>query len=143
MEKDKKIIIATHGELARGFVSALNIIVGDTSRIETICGYLTPDFNLADEIEKIMTSVDFDTTDVIVCTDMMGGSVNNEFVKHLSQYPFYLVTNTNLAFLVDLVLTPGEINTEILNAKVSDEMVSVKYVNSLVNHYEDDLDDSL
>lgn len=143
MEKEKKIILATHGELAKGFVSALNIIVGDTEKIKTICGYLTPDFNLAQEIETIMKDIDFNTTDVIVCTDMMGGSVNNEFVKYLSQYPFHLITNTNLAFLVDLLLTPGEINFEVLNAKVSDEMVTVKYVNSLVDHYEDDLDDSL
>lgn len=143
MEKEKKIVIATHGELAKGFVSALNIIVGDTEKIETICGYMSADFNLAAEIEKIMAKIDFEKTDVIVCTDMMGGSVNNELIKCLSIYPFQLVTNINLAFLVDLLLSPGEMNEQVLNNKVSDEMVTVKYVNGLINHYEDDLDDNL
>lgn len=142
MEKEKKIIIATHGELAKGFVSALNIIVGNTEKIETICGYLTADFNLSEEIEKIMKTIDFQTTDVIVCTDLMGGSVNNEFVKYLGQYPFHLITNINLAFLVDLLLTANQVTAEQLIEKVQDEMVSVKYVNSLMNQY-DDNEDSL
>ena len=142
MEKEKKIIIATHGELAKGFVSALNIIVGNTEKIETICGYLTADFNLSEEIEKIMKTIDFQTTDVIVCTDLMGGSVNNEFVKYLGQYPFHLITNINLAFLVDLLLTANQVTAEQLIEKVQDEMVSVKYVNNLMNQY-DDNEDSL
>ena len=41
---------------------------------------------------------------------MMGGSVNNGFIKYLEEYPFHLVTNINLAFLVDLLLTPGGID---------------------------------
>ena len=37
MEKGKKIIIATHGYLADGFVSALNIIVGDMKDLKAMC----------------------------------------------------------------------------------------------------------
>lgn len=142
MEKEKKIIIATHGELAKGFVSALSIIVGNTEKIEIICGYLTADFNLSKEIENMMKTIDFQTTDVIVCTDLMGGSVNNEFVKYLGQYPFHLITNINLAFLVDLLLTASQVTCEQLIEKVQDEMVSVKYVNHLITQY-DDNEDSL
>ncbi len=142
MKKEKKIVIATHGELAKGFVSALNIITGNTDKIETICGYLTPDFNLADEIENIMKDTNFETTDLIVCTDMMGGSVNNEFIKFLPRYPFHLITNINLTFMVDLLLTQGEITADVLDVKVSDGMASVKYVNNLINQY-GGLDDNL
>ena len=45
MEKEKKVVIATHGELAKGLVSALKIIVGDVADIQTVCGYTTPDFD--------------------------------------------------------------------------------------------------
>lgn len=140
MEKEKKIVIATHGELAKGFVSALNIIAGNTAGIEMICGYLNADFNLPHEIERIMEETDFTTTDLVVCTDLMGGSVNNEFVKYLGQYPFHLVTNINLAFLVDLVLTPGGVTEEMLNQKVKDDLVYIQYINNVVNQF-DEVDD--
>lgn len=140
MEKEKKVVIVTHGELAKGLVSALKIIVGDVADIQTVCGYTTPDFDLDQTIQSIMNQHDFNQYELVVCTDMMGGSVNNGFVKYLGQYPFHLVTNTNLAFLVDLLLTPGCINAQVLTSKVSDDLVSVKYVNGVVNSM-DDLDD--
>ena len=54
---------------------------------------------------------------------------------------YHLITNTNLAFLVDLLLTPGGINKEMLTKKAKEELVSVKYINSMVEnfHEADDL----
>lgn len=142
MEKDKKIIIASHGELAKGIKSAFNIIVGDQPKIETICAYLTPDFNLVEEIEKVLNSTDFETTELYICTDMMGGSVNNEFVKYLGKYPFHLITNVNLAFVIDLALSPVSTAEELM-VKTADELVTVKYVNALIQEFNDDLEDNL
>jgi len=141
MEKEKRVIIATHGHLAEGFVSALHIIVGEMPHLRTVCCYTQPDFDLDKTIEDIMLHHDFDNEDLVVCTDMMGGSVNNGFTKYLGQYPFHLVTNINLAFLVDLLLTPGEIDAAILELKTSDDLVDVKYINKLVEcmDEEDDL----
>ncbi|MEG0365187.1 MAG: hypothetical protein RR585_00020 [Coprobacillus sp.] len=137
MEKSKKVVIATHGKLAEGFVSALEIIVGDMSHVEVICGYTTPDFNLDESILNIVKNHDFKTQELIVCTDMMGGSINNGFVRYLSQYPFHLITNINLAFLVDLLLTSEAMSKEVLTSKVDEEMVSVKYINNLVDSFND------
>lgn len=141
MKKDKQIIIATHGKLAEGFKSALKIIVGDFNKLKTVNCYTTPEFDLDKTIEGILSNHSFDQEDLIICTDMMGGSVNNGFVKYLGQYPFHLITNTNLAFLVDLLLTPGGINKEMLTKKAKEELVSVKYINSMVEnfHEADDL----
>lgn len=140
MEKTKRIIIATHGKLAEGFVSALKIIVGDISCVEVICGYTTADFDLDETIQKIVKEHDFMDQDLVICTDMMGGSVNNGFVRYLSQYPFHLVTNINLAFLVDLLLTQGNITQVVLEHKVNEELVRVKYINSLIESF-DNTDD--
>ena len=141
MAKDKKVILATHGNLADGFVSSLKIIVGEQSNLKTIPCYLTPDFNLEETIENLMSNHDFENYDLVVCTDVMGGSVNNGFIKYLRKYPFHLVTNTNLGFLIDLLLTPGGVEAQDLALKVSNDLVSVKYVNSAINSIdeEDDL----
>lgn len=140
MEREKKVVIATHGHLAEGFVSALKIIVGDNPQVTSVCGYKTPDFNLDETIENIMKNHDFEAFDLVICTDMMGGSVNNGFIKYLGQYPFHLVTNINLAFLVDLLLTPGGINKAMLTNKVNEELVSVKYINNVVESFTDEDD---
>lgn len=138
---DKKVIIATHGNLADGFVSALKIIVGELPQLEALCCYTTPDFDLDQTIENIMKNHDFENNELIVCTDMMGGSVNNGFTKYLGQYPFQLIANTNLALLVDLLLTPGEISYDKLLEKSNDELFKVKHINSLMSHFECDDDD--
>lgn len=141
MERDKKVVIATHGELAAGFVSALKIIVGDLPQVSTICGYTSADFDLHQTIEKVMSEHDFEANDLVVCTDMMGGSVNNGFVQYLGKYPFHLITNTHLAFLVDLLLTPGGVTKEMLTDKVQEDLFNVQYINAVSNSFdeEDDL----
>lgn len=140
MNKNKRIIIATHGRLAEGYVSALKIIVGDIPNLSYVNCYLDSDFNLNQTIEKMMEDISFENETLIICTDMMGGSVNNGFIPYLKRYPFQLITNINLAFLVDLVLSPETIDESLLIDKVSDSLVSVKYVNSCLKDM-DDTDD--
>lgn len=140
MEKSKKIIIATHGYLADGFVSALNIIVGEHEDIQAVCCYTTPDFDLDQVIIKIMENHDFEKKDLIICTDILGGSVNNGFVKYLGTYPFHLMTNVNLAFLIDLFLTTPSITPDVLKMKEKEELFGVKYINSSVGNIDEDDD---
>ncbi len=73
MKSDKKVVIATHGHLADGLVSALQIIVGELPQVKTVCGYTSSDFNLDETVQEIMNNHNFETHDLVVCTDMMGG----------------------------------------------------------------------
>ena len=102
MEKGKKVIIATHGYLADGFVSALNIIVGDMKDLKAMCCYTSPDFNLDNQITQMMENHDFEKEDLVICTDILGGSVNNGFVKFLGTYPFHLIDD----FLIHECINP-------------------------------------
>lgn len=140
MQKGKKIIIATHGYLADGFVSALNIIVGDIKDLEALCCYTSVDFNLEKKILKIMEQHNFEKDELIICTDVLGGSVNNEFVKFLGRYSFHLITNINLAFLIDLLLTTPSVSSQVLNMKTKEELFGVKYINSSVTFIQDEDD---
>lgn len=139
MGKKTKVIMATHGYLADGFAGVIKMIVGEMENLETLCCYMDEDFDLDETIGKIMERHDFETYNLVVCTDIMGGSVNNGFVKWMEKYPFHLVTNTNLAFLIDLLLTADNIDFDILKAKIQNPQAAVSYVNDhvLAN---DDLD---
>ena len=51
----RKIVIATHGTLAEGFKSALQIIAG-AENVEAFNCYTSSDFNLQETIQKVMDS---------------------------------------------------------------------------------------
>ena len=133
MEKGKKIIIATHGYLADGFVSALNIIVGDMKDLKAMCCYTSPDFNLDNQITQMMENHDFEKEDLVICTDILGG-------KFLGTYPFHLITNINLAFLIDLLLTTPTVSDNTLEMKTQEELFGVKYINKSIAFIPDEDD---
>lgn len=135
MKKNKKILIASHGILAKGMLSSLNIIIGKVDNIETLCGYLDADFNLEHSIVTIMEAQDFDKEELIVCTDMVGGSVNNGFIKFLGKYPFHLVSNVNLPFLIDLILSLDSFQDNTLETKVKEDVFGVKYINPMLREW--------
>ena len=47
----------------------------------------------------------------------------------MEKYPFHLVTNTNLAFLIDLLLTGENLDSDALKEKIQDPQAAVSYVN--------------
>lgn len=140
MEKNKKVIIATHGCLSEGFVSALKIIVGDIKNLQAMCCYTSLDFNLDEKILELMNHHDFEKEELIICTDILGGSVNNGFIKFLGKYPFHLITNINLAFLIDFLLTTPTINQEVFKMKIQNGLFDVKYINPSVEFVQEEDD---
>ncbi len=135
----KKVVIATHGKLAEGFMSALQLIVGP-QEIEAICCYETPDFQMDEEVERILGTVG-EEDELIVFTDLLGGSVNNAFMKKLYNRSFHLITNTSLALLMDYLLSSSSVK-ELVQKMDAGEFNAV-YCNKLMslagNEIEDDL----
>ncbi len=139
--KKRHTIIATHGTLAQGLSSALHIIVGELKDTTVICGYTTPDFDLQATIEATMDTIDFSTTEVVVFTDLLGGSINNGFISALGKYPFHLFTNTNLGVLMDYFITNPDLDdfTKKLNGEDFKPMDCNALVATMANNSEDDL----
>ena len=93
---------------------------------------MSPDFNLDNEIEKLLASYDPTQEDLWIFTDLFGGSVNNGFVKALSQKKFNLVTNINLGFLMDFILTGTDVET--VKQKLSVNEFNVVYCNDYLKN---------
>lgn len=140
MGKKKKVVIATHGNMAQGIVSSLSFIIGDVKDITALNCYMDADFDLHKTILPIVSGIDYEKEDLIVCTDIFGGSVNNGFMEYLNQYPYSLVTNVNLAFLVDLMLNLNILDEEGIREKAQGEFVNVKYIGrSAAEEAQDDI----
>lgn len=95
-----RLLIATHGTMAEGLKSALSVIVGKVDKVDTICGYVDEE-NIHEKIKNYFENCQ---EEVIVCTDLFGGSVNQAFIQQLKNRKFILVTGIQLPVLLEIVL---------------------------------------
>lgn len=98
---ERKIILASHGNFSEGILNSLHLIYGVESDIATISAYMEESFDLAETVQEVMET--HQDKELIVITDLFGGSVNNEFLKYIHQPNFYLIAGLNLPLLIELV----------------------------------------
>ncbi len=92
------IVVVTHGHLATELVNAARTIVGEIPAIAAVSIGWTDDMAVAREaIEKAMSEVG--GSDVLVLTDMFGGTPTNVSLPFLSPR-VEIVTGVNLPMLI-------------------------------------------
>lgn len=116
MAKTKQIVLIGHGKIGSGVLSSVEIIYGKLDNVSSVDTYVDSNFNLPETVHEIVGKNS--DKDLIVVTDLFGGSVNNEFLKYISQDNFYLITGMNLSLVIELV---SQLN--ISNNKSVDEMI--------------------
>ena len=101
----KDIILATHGNLSYEFKKTAELIVGPIKNVN--CFGMTKDkssIKAKEEIEAMISSVD--ESNLIVLTDLFGGSATNIFTELLLQgHHFTLLSGLNLPMLLTLLTT--------------------------------------
>jgi len=100
------IVIATHGDLAKGLYDAANLIIGVMNHIE-ICSLTHGDSanKLQESIQEAVTSVD-QGNGVIIMTDLLSGTPYNQALlikKTLPDYKIEVVSGANLPMLIALI----------------------------------------
>lgn len=136
----RRFILATHGHFSAGIRESLELVFGHQDSIATICAFVDG----ANDIQELVADCLGDQPsdcDVIVCTDVLGGSVNNEFLKQLPTHPrvhlvagmslplllaMFMSTETDTAKMIRTCLSSPEIcphycNDELASAQESDE----------------------
>lgn len=136
-----KILVAAHGETARSLVQAADLITGDNKDLDYFC--LTKNMS-GEELEyTIKKYLDKEKNQqLIVLTDIFGGSVANAFMKFLIEgYQFDLITGVNLPLLLSLLLSPEkEINKKI-DQGILEGKAGIIYVNERIKNKKEDKDD--
>ena len=109
-----KIMLASHGNLAAGMLSSAEMVFGKQDNVST-------------RIKGFIDSIAPDDS-WIIFTDLFGGSVNNEFMKYISNPQIRLIAGMNLA----LVITAMSI-VEMKNnaAEVEEELLGI--ADSVIN----------
>lgn len=128
----KKYLIATHGKLSYGFKDTLELIIGIRPNVEYVSAYADGyNDSINENIMNIMSNLD-DKDELIVCTDILGGSVTNQFLKYLNKANIHLITGINLPLLIEMILSTEQDTNELIKNSINKAKEGIIYVNDLL-----------
>jgi mannose/fructose-specific phosphotransferase system component IIA len=126
----RKFLIASHGTFASGIKSSLEIIAGNCDQVFTIDAYMSEKITIIEEeMDTVLHQLAKDD-ELIIFTDLAGGSVTNRILMKSQQSNIHLVAGLNLPLLVEVVMAEPNIPiaevlvTAITNAK--EQIIDVK-----------------
>lgn len=135
----KKYLIASHGKLASGLKSSLEVLTGIKDNVTDINAYLADQpVNVAQEVQKFLKTLTKEDIGIIF-TDLVGGSVNREVVeqtKDLKQV--FVVSSVNLPTILAVVLDQEPMNVAHLKELVASAPVEVMSLDSNVASLSDE-----
>lgn len=99
----RRIVLASHGHLAAGMKNSLEMITGPNPNVLAICAYTDGAPDLAKALQESVDRLE-DDDDLVIVTDVLGGSVNNEASQFRNVKRVYVVTGMNLGFVLTLAL---------------------------------------
>ena len=110
-----KLLICSHGSLSKGLFSSLNIIMGDVENVDYLTFYENGEG--AAQLEKIENYFKENKEyQLIVLTDVFGGSVNQEVIKKAKDYDnIRIVSGVNFPLLLELAI---RLHTEITDEEL-------------------------
>jgi fructoselysine and glucoselysine-specific PTS system IIA component len=139
--KTRKFLIATHGTFAAGVKSSLDIIIGAMEHIFLIEAYVDETVSVETQINHVMTQVS-DTDELIVFTDILGGSITNQILQHALRPNVYVVSGFNLPLLIEVLMADAETPAEeVITAALENAKEQMTYVNKLLTAQKEDQDD--
>ena len=96
------MVLVTHGDLAKEFVSALQHVVGEQENVAAVC--IGPDDDMEQRRADILASVEKVDSGkgVILLTDMFGGTPSNLAISIMEQANVEVIAGVNLPLLIKL-----------------------------------------
>jgi fructoselysine and glucoselysine-specific PTS system IIA component len=128
----RKFLIATHGTLAAGVKSSLDIIIGSMEHVFLIQAYVDENSSVGSEIKGILEKVN-NRDELVVFTDILGGSITNQILQHSQKSNVHVISGFNLPLIIDIMLadTQAPIN-EVIGTAIDNAKEQMVYVNKLL-----------
>jgi fructoselysine/glucoselysine PTS system EIIA component len=128
----RKFLIATHGNFASGIKSSLDIITGNTDNLSVIDAYTGENKSIESEINDVLEKIG-NTDELIIFTDLMGGSVTNQIINFALRKNVYIISGFNLPLLLEIVLAnPESPADEVIREGISNAKDQIIFVNTLI-----------
>ncbi len=114
----KGIVIVCHGDLADGFVSAAEMILGEVDNVSAVSVDVTQEPETIQEtIREAIKSVDQDDG-VFILTDLFGGTPANVSLSFLEPNRVEIITGINLPLVIKLLKDRDKYPMEELKVKL-------------------------
>ena len=135
----RQYIFASHAHFATGIKESTELLSGARDNVHDLSMFVDGRTDVAEEAAKLLATFD-PADDVIVCTDLFGGSVNNEFTEIVQTRPnTYLVANMNLPLLIQLLFSDQEAPADqVIREILAADDTRVKFVNDLLTDADDE-----
>jgi len=129
----RKYLIATHGTFAGGIKSSIDLILGETENVFLIQAYLEENKSLQEEIQNVLKQINPED-ELIVFTDLMGGSITNQILQFGLKENVYILAGVNLPLLLDILLADPETPVcEVIETGLENAREQMVFVNKLIN----------
>ena len=120
-----KLFISSHGHFASGIKSSVEILMGPNPRITVFDAYINQD-SVQEHLDAFYENVDPDDQ-VLLLSDLYGGSVNQVMYTYLTKPNTRLVAGVNLALVLELAVKE-EISDDELNELVEQSRTMLRVV---------------
>ncbi len=137
MTKMRKFLIVSHGALAGGFLSALELITGANGDVSVLQAYLEENKPVEEELARLLQGAGADE-EWVVFTDLLGGSITNQVLRVMAEMPgrdaIHIVAGVNLPLVIEVVLgDPGTPVAEIIAEAIDRARDQLVYVNRFIS----------
>ena len=136
----QRLVLASHGYLAEGMKNSAQIIVGKSAKIYTICAYVKEGITLESQINELFDSFPEDD-EMIVVTDIFGGSINNEFMIRAQEGGYWLIAGMNLPLVLSLWYETENLTEKQLETNISEASEGIVLCNKLLSEDKAEEDD--
>lgn len=123
------ILIVSHGDFGKELLKSSEIIIGKIDNIECISFNLGD--NYTDLCKRVQESIErIGNDDLIVFTDMYGGSPFNSVTKLMKDKKFFHITGVNLPLFIDIAINKNTYSmNEIAEKIIKNGKKSIVFVN--------------
>lgn len=129
------ILIASHGHMASGIQSSLDILTGMGEKVHVIDAYVDQT-DYTPEIDKFIKNA---KRPAVIFTDLLGGSVNQKVtLKAAQEKNIFIVTQMNLAIIMAVLLDSEPLTKEHLQELINQSQVQLV---DMISSDEDESDD--
>lgn len=102
-----KVLLVSHAYMAKGVKSSVELILGPQENLYAMSAYVDQDIPFEKEIKDFLSE---NTNEkIVILTDLLGGSVNNEIIQLVANMEnVILLTGMNLIMVMSVLLTTDD-----------------------------------
>ncbi len=131
----REVFIASHGQYAEGIISGLDLLIGNDHGVTPICAYsgdIGSTVDLALRFDAIAMEAARRGNELVLFTDMQGGSVNNTAIQVMVKYPhMHVISGANLIMLMEFCMSERTETAVRISDAIHMATQAMQYMNTL------------